>query len=133
MVKTEISTPADTSVSRPRDVFAAMRDEMDRVFERFETDWPHWPRLSAWPRWPGAFRRVTGAELVVPDLDARENGNSVVIEAELPGVEEKDVSVTLANSLLHQGREEGPARGEGRDPLLLRAELWRIRALPAAP
>ena len=41
MAKTEISKPTDTSVSRPRDVFAAMRDEMDRVLERFETDWPH--------------------------------------------------------------------------------------------
>ena len=100
MAKTEISKPADTSVSRPRDVFAAMRDEMDRMFERFETDWPRWPRLSAWPRLPTAFRRATGAELVVPDLDVHENAKSIVIEAELPGVEEKDVTVTLANGLL---------------------------------
>jgi HSP20 family protein len=100
MAKTEISKPADAPVSRPRDVFAAMRDEMDRVFERFETGWPYWPRLSALPRWPSAFRRATGAELVAPDLDVRENANSLVIEAELPGVEEKDVSVTLANGLL---------------------------------
>ncbi len=100
MAKTEISKSADTSVSRPRDVFAAMRDEMDRMFERFETDWPRWPRLSAWPRLPSAFLRSNGAELVVPELDVRENANSLVIEAELPGVEEMDVSVTLANGLL---------------------------------
>ena len=100
MAKTEISKPTDTSVSRPRDVFAAMRDEMDRVLERFETDWPHWPRLSAWSRWPSAFRRATGAELVVPELDVRENTKSIVIEAELPGVDEKDVSVTITNGLL---------------------------------
>src|SRR5262245_15601552 len=105
MAKTEIAKPADASVSRPRDVFAAMRDEMDRVFERFETDWPRWPRLSAWPN---AFRRTSGAELVVPDLDVRTNAKSVVIEAELPGVEERDVSVTLANGLL-------TIRGEKKD------------------
>jgi HSP20 family protein len=100
MAKTEISKPADTPVSRPRDVLAAMRDELERVFERFETGWPHWPRFSAWSRWPSAFRHATGAELVVPELDVRENAKSITIEAELPGVEEKDVSVTLANGLL---------------------------------
>ena len=100
MAKTEVSKPADTSVSRPRDIFAAMRDEMDRVFARFETDWPRWPGLGAWPRLPSAFRRTTGAELLVPDLDVREDTESIVIEAELPGVEEKDVSVTIANGLL---------------------------------
>jgi HSP20 family protein len=36
----------------------------------------------------------------VPELDVRENTNSIVIEAELPGVDEKDVSVTVANGLL---------------------------------
>jgi HSP20 family protein len=100
MAKTDISKPADTSVSRPRDIFAAMRDEMDRVFARFETDWPRWPGLSALPRLPSAFRRGTGAQLIVPELDVRENTNSIVIEAELPGVDEKDVSVTVANGLL---------------------------------
>jgi len=30
----------------------------------------------------------------------RENINSVVVEAELPGVDEKDISVTLANGVL---------------------------------
>jgi len=100
MARTEIAKSADTSVSRPRDVFAAMRDEMDRVFDRFETDWPRWPRLNEWPRLPSIFRRTTGAELVVPELDVRENTKSIVIEAELPGVEEKDISVTLANGVL---------------------------------
>jgi HSP20 family protein len=100
MAKTEIAKSAETSVQRPRDVFAAMRDEMDRVLARFESDWPRWPGLSAWPRWPSAFRGTTGAELLVPQLDVRENAKSIVIEAELPGVEEKDVSVTIANGLL---------------------------------
>ena len=112
MPETEIAKSADTSVSRPRDVFAAMRDEMDRVFERFENDWPQWSRLSAWPRWPSASRRATGAELVVPDLDVREDAKSVVIEAELPGVEEKDMSLTLANGLLTIKGEKKDQREE---------------------
>ena len=50
----------------------------------------------------------------VPELDVRENTNSNVVEAELPGVDEKDVSVTLANGMLtvkgekkHEKEEKG--------------------------
>jgi HSP20 family protein len=94
MPKTEIAKQPDTSVTRPRDVFSAMRDEMDRMFERFE---------HGWPRMPALFKRDggdAGFGLTVPDLDVREGANSIVVEAELPGVDEKDVSVTLANGVL---------------------------------
>jgi len=89
MAKTEITKSPEKSVSSPRDIFSAMRDEMDRMFERFE---------HGWPRWPALFRR--NGDFAVPDLDVRENINSVVVEAELPGVDEKDISVTLANGVL---------------------------------
>lgn len=90
MPKTEITKPADTSVGRPRDIFSAMRDEMDRVFGRFERDWPL----------PSLFGRNGRSAVMVPELDVREDASSITIEAELPGVEEKDVSVTLANGVL---------------------------------
>src|SRR3974377_516985 len=89
MAKTEITKSPEKSVSRPRDIFGAMRDEMDRMFERFEHGWLQWPAL---------FRR--NGDLTVPELDVRENTNSFVVEAELPGVDEKDISVTLANGVL---------------------------------
>lgn len=99
MAKTEIARSPDTSLPRPRDMFSAMRDEMDRMFERFDVDWP---------RWPGVLRRTGGISMVVPELDVHENSKSVVVEAELPGVEEKDVTVTLANGCL-------TIKGEKRD------------------
>lgn len=89
MAKTEVTNPGETSLARPRDIFSAMRDEMDRVFGRFERDWP----LSS------LFGRAGGAALV-PELDVRESTDAITIEAELPGVEEKDVTVTLANGIL---------------------------------
>jgi HSP20 family protein len=101
MAKTEITKPSETG--RSRDVFSAMRDEMDRVFERFEYGWPRLPTL---------FRRE-GA-MTVPELDIRESANAVVVEAELPGVDEKDVTVSLANGVLtikgektHEKEEKG--------------------------
>ncbi|HEX5999479.1 MAG TPA: Hsp20/alpha crystallin family protein [Hyphomicrobiaceae bacterium] len=113
MPKTEIAKSSETAVSRPRDLFAAMRDEMDRVFEDFEREWPHWPRQ--WPRLPSAFRRTTAAELVVPDFDVHENAKSIMIEAELPGVDEKDVSITLSGGLLTikgEKKQEREEKGE---------------------
>jgi HSP20 family protein len=101
MPKTEITKSPETTSSRPRDIFSAMRDEMDRVFERFEHG-----------GWPTVVRRA-GA-ITVPELDVRENTNSIVVEAELPGVDEKDVAVTLANRMLtikgekkHEKEEKG--------------------------
>jgi HSP20 family protein len=92
MAKTEITRPAATAASRPRDMFAAMRDEMDRMFEHFE---------HGLPRWPNLFRQASGiGAMVVPELDVRENTTSITVEAELPGVDEKDISVTIANGVL---------------------------------
>jgi HSP20 family protein len=101
MAKTESEKLPDTAVSRPRDIFGAMREEMDKMFERFE---------HGFPRWPTLFRQGNG--IVVPELDVRENSTSITVEAELPGVDEKDVSVTLTNGVLtikgekKQGKEE---------------------------
>jgi HSP20 family protein len=89
MAKSEITKSPETTPARSRDVFSAMRDEMDRVFERFE---------HGWPRWPALFRRE-GA-FTVPELDVRENTTAIVVEVELPGVNEKDITVALANGML---------------------------------
>jgi HSP20 family protein len=89
MAKTEISKSSEMIPSHPRDILSAMRDEMDRVFARFEHGWPHWPTL---------FQRES--MITVPELDVRENTKAIVVEAELPGVDEKDVSVTFANGVL---------------------------------
>jgi HSP20 family protein len=107
MAKTEVTKGSDTSVSRPRDFFSAMRDEMDRVFDQFE---------RGFPRWPSAWRRGGGeGAMMSPELDVRENGDAITIEAELPGVDEKDISVTVANGLLTikgEKRQEKEERNE---------------------
>jgi HSP20 family protein len=90
MPKTEITNPGEISVGRPRDIFSAMRDEMDRMFGRFERDWA----------FPSPFGRGGRTAGLLPELDVREGTNSIAIEVELPGVEEKDISVTLANGVL---------------------------------
>ena len=99
MPKSDITKPASGSPSRPRDVFTALRDEMDRVFERVE---------HGIAQWPSVFRQAN----VIPELDVRENASSVTIEAELPGVEERDISVTFSNGVLTIRGEKKQAREE---------------------
>ena len=75
----------------PIDPFTAMRAEMDQVFENFlGKGWPSLPNLM----------KSSDESLVVPSMDIRENGSEIVIEAELPGMEEKDIDVSLKNGML---------------------------------
>jgi HSP20 family protein len=61
------------------------------------------------------FRQGHGDGIVIPELDVRENATSIAVEAELPGVEEKDISVTLANGVLTikgEKKQEKEEKGE---------------------
>ncbi len=102
MAKTEISKPGEASPSRPLDVFSTMRNEMNRMFERFERDWPRLPSL---------FGGGNGGA-IVPELDVRESANAITVEADLPGVEEKDVTVTLRDGVLTIKGEKKQEREE---------------------
>ncbi len=113
MARTDVTKTSELPVARrPHDVFEAMRSEMNRIFERFE---------DGWPRWPTLFSREARGEWVVPELDVRDDGKQLAIEVDLPGVDEKDVSVTLANGLLtikgekkqeHEEKKENYYRAE---------------------
>jgi HSP20 family protein len=80
------SSPA----TRPSDPYSVLRSEMDRVFDTFL------------PRGLGGFPYLsrTGWERVAPSIDLRETDKEFVVEAELPGIDEKDVHVTLNNGVL---------------------------------
>ena len=103
MAGTEITKGKGTPGTRPIDLFGQMRDEMDRVFERFE---------HGWPRLPSMFR---DRDMMVPDLDVHDNAKQLTIEMDLPGVSEKDVSVTLTNGVLTIKGERKSEREEKKD------------------
>jgi HSP20 family protein len=86
----QVSKPAPAPQRRVPDVFDALHSEMDRLFRSFERSWPQWTSLA----------RGGGADAMLPSIDVHENTNSVTIEADLPGLDEKDVSVTFANGVL---------------------------------
>ncbi|KAB2914419.1 MAG: Hsp20/alpha crystallin family protein [Hyphomicrobiaceae bacterium] len=103
MPNVPVSKTSDLPASRPRDVYSALRDEMDRVFERFDRGWPTLPTF---------FGRSTE---LMPSFDVRDDGKSITVEAELPGVEEKDVKVTLTGGVLTIKGEKKQEREEKKE------------------
>jgi HSP20 family protein len=106
MASTEVTRTIDGAASRPADIFGAMRSEMDRMLERFEHGWPHWS---------GVIPRRQGGGLIVPQLDVRDDGKQLTIEADLPGVGANDVTVTLANGMLTIKGEKKTERAEKKE------------------
>lgn len=95
--------------ARPGDLLGSLRDEMDRVFERFD---------GGWPGLPSIFGRH-GERTIIPHFDVRDDGQALTVEAELPGVEEKDVKVTLADGVLTIKGEKKHEREEKKDSYYL--------------
>jgi HSP20 family protein len=73
------------------DPFAVMQREIDRVFEDFTRTWPTY-RTPEWPAY-----RTAG---LTPRTDIAESDKEIEITAELPGLEEKDVEVNVADGIL---------------------------------
>ncbi len=106
MANTELTKGNAGKVQRPADIFSSLHDEMNRVFERFEHGWPHWP---------GALRSSFAQDVMIPEVDVHDNAKALTIEVDLPGVDEKDVSVTLANGMLTIKGEKKSEREEKKE------------------
>lgn len=83
----------------PTDPFGAFRQEMDRLLDRF------WGGLR-FPALRGSSVVTPGKsassmfEMVVPAVDVTEGATAFVITAELPGMTEKDVEVSVSSGML---------------------------------
>lgn len=106
----DITRPQASPPARTTDVFDAMRSEMNRLFDSFDRGWPMLPTL---------LRRGGDLEMPSLDLDVRDDGRAYVIEADLPGVEEKDVTVTLTNGVLTIRGTRNTQREEKKDDYVL--------------
>ena len=79
--------------SRFQDPFQSFRTEIDRLFDNF---------LG------GGFPSLTGLregfpsapQMMTPTLDVKENEKEIVVKADLPGMDEKDINLTIHNGVL---------------------------------
>ena len=90
--------PSATSLA-PANMMTRMRDEMDRVFDR----WFDRPLDLAWP---------TNGKGWMPALDVIDNESEVVVKAEIPGIPAKDVNVAISGNRLTLSGEKDESKEE---------------------
>jgi len=65
--------------------FGNMKQEMDRLFDRLvATKWDDYPTLGEW----------------CPSMDISETKDSLVVKVEVPGMDQKDIRISLQENLL---------------------------------
>jgi HSP20 family protein len=79
--------------------FTMMQREMNRIFDSFTRNWG----MDAFPRLPGTFS---------PRLDVAENEKAFIVTAELPGMSDKDIDISLSGDLLTVTGEKKEEKGE---------------------
>jgi len=101
MAKAPIPVDIKTSSGMP-DVWKSFRSEMDRLFDRF-----------GMPSFPSLFEPRLGG-VNVPAVEISEDDKTYKVVAELPGMDEKDVEVTVDDDMLtihgekrHEKEEKG--------------------------
>lgn len=73
-------------------------EEAERLFDRLmPRSWMH-PMVWNWPLW-GSFEETVGS-IRIPLLDIIDHDAELLIRIEVPGVEKKDIQVSLTNSTL---------------------------------
>lgn len=77
-----------------RDPFFALRERMDRLMDEFFGGHDVLP--SSWAVRPFEWRMAAFR----PSVDIRDEDNQLKIEAELPGLSDKDVEITLSGDAL---------------------------------
>jgi HSP20 family protein len=85
---------------------AGVKSEMDRLFDRFaELRWNELPALGDW----------------APSMDVSETKESLVCKVEVPGMEQKDIQISLQENLLTIKGEKKQEKEE-KDEHVYRAE-----------
>ena len=83
------------------DLFSVLHREVDRVFNEFQRD----------DRWPFATLSADNGKLK-PRVNMSETDKAIELTAELPGVEEKDIDVTLSGDMVTIKGEKKAEREE---------------------
>ena len=92
--------------------FADMRRDMDRMFKEMSADFGLFPHRLKFPSIKSipAFKSVTGA--AEPKVDVTENDKAITVTAELPGMEEKDVNVSVGDGYISISGEKKSEKEE---------------------
>jgi len=79
--------------------FWSLQREIDRLFDDFTRGFP-------------SFSSAAGGQELMPAMDVTETNTEIEVTAELPGLEEKDVQINLADNVLTIRGEKKSERDE---------------------
>lgn len=100
MAQTPVEVRKTTPVTRlAPDPWQLFRGEMDRLFDRFGGSFG-FPSLRRMLDMEPAWRYESSFGLAAPAVDITEDEKAFKIAAELPGMTEKDIDVTLSGDVL---------------------------------
>jgi HSP20 family protein len=106
-------------------------EEMDRMFDQyFRRGWMR-PWRFEWP----AFPEMALPEIKVPKVDVIDRESEVVVKAEIPGIEKKDLDISVGEDTVtikgETRREEKEEKGDYYRCEISRGAFSRTVALPA--
>jgi HSP20 family protein len=99
-IKQETSTPAARRTASLWQPFETLREEMDRVFDEFTRGFGRFPLSRRSVEIEPLSRYETSFGVSAPVVDVVEKEKEYQISAELPGLDEKDVEVSIADDVL---------------------------------
>ena len=88
-LKSLIPVGRQREIGRTDNPFLSLQREIDRLFSDF---------TSGFPAMTSAFGN--GATVLMPTMDVAETDKEIELTAELPGLEEKDVQINVADNVL---------------------------------
>src|SRR6516165_9691492 len=103
-VEVKKTAPAQTSAP---DIWQSFRSEMDRLFDRFG-----FPSLRRVFDIEPAWRSASSFSFSVPAIDMSEDEKAYKISAELPGIDAKDIDVSVSGDMLVLKGEKRQEREE---------------------
>lgn len=86
-LKSLIPVGRDRAVAGSSNPFMSLQREIDRLFDDFTRGFPAMPTFG-------------NVQALMPSIDVTESDKEIEITVELPGLEEKDVQINLADNLL---------------------------------
>lgn len=119
---------SQTPASRSLSPFAEMEQMFEQLFPQ------NWMRPMNWDM-PGYNRLAPPFTGRLPKVDVVDRDNEIVVRAELPGVDKKDVDISLANNTVtikaSSKREEKEEKGDYYRCEISQGAFSRTLALPA--
>lgn len=108
MFRSLLPTPRWTRLGAPdEDVFASLQRDVNRLFEDVTRG------VST------RFAPARGESIWAPDLDVKHAANEVIVSLDLPGMDEKDVEISVRDDVV-------TIKGERRSEKAEKGESWEI-------